>query len=74
MNGYVIVSDYPYAVDGDDGSYTIKELPAGTYTVKAWHEKLGEKTAHVTVPASGSVTADFTFGGTGPPGAGASTS
>jgi len=72
MNGWVIVSDYPYAVDGEDGSYTIKDVPAGTYTVKAWHEKLGEKTAQVKVPASGDVTADFTFSGTGAPGGGAS--
>ncbi len=69
MNGYLIVSDYPYAVDGDNGSYTIKGVPAGTYTVKAWHEKLGEKTAQVTVPDSGDATADFTFSGAGAPGA-----
>jgi plastocyanin len=68
MNGYLVVSDYPYAVDGDDGSYTIAGVPPGTYKVKAWHEKLGEQTAQVTVPASGDATADFTFSGTGAPG------
>ncbi len=68
MNGWLVVSDFPYAVNGADGAYTLKGLPAGTYTVKAWHEKLGEKTAQVTVPASGDATADFTFSGTGAPG------
>ncbi|HYE65408.1 MAG TPA: carboxypeptidase-like regulatory domain-containing protein, partial [Pyrinomonadaceae bacterium] len=50
-----------YAVTGEDGSYEIKGLPAGTYTVAAWHEKFGEKTMQVTVPAKGSASADFTF-------------
>ena len=30
-------------------------VPAGTYTVEIWHERLGTKTAQVTVPPSGSV-------------------
>ena len=63
MSGFIVVADGPYAVVGADGSYTISGLPAGSYTVTAWHEKLGEKTAQVTVPASGDATADFTFSG-----------
>jgi plastocyanin len=62
MNGYVVVTDGPYAVTAKDGSYEIKDLPPGTYTVTAWQEKLGEKTAQVTVPAVGDAKADFTFG------------
>jgi len=62
MHGYVLVVDSPYAVVGDDGKYAVKGLPAGTYTVTAWHEKLGEKTAQVTVPATGDATADFAYG------------
>jgi plastocyanin len=65
MNGWVVVTDSPYAVSGADGTYSIKDLPAGTYTVTAWHESLGQKTAQVTVAASGPGTADFTFSGTG---------
>ncbi len=65
MAGFVVVSDSPYAVVGADGTYGIKGLPAGAYTVTAWHETLGEKTAQVTVPASGDVTADFSFSGGG---------
>ncbi len=65
MSGYIVVSDEPYAVVGQDGTYTIKGLPAGAYTVTAWHEKLGQKTSQVTVPESGEVAADFSFGGAG---------
>lgn len=63
MSGYIVVSDTPYAVSGKDGTFVIKNVPAGTYTLDAWHEKLGQKTAQVTVPATGEVTTDFSFGG-----------
>jgi plastocyanin len=63
MSGYIVVTDSPYAVSGKDGAFEIKNVPPGSYTVTAWHEKLGEKTSQVTVPASGAATADFAFGG-----------
>ncbi|HEY0378682.1 MAG TPA: carboxypeptidase regulatory-like domain-containing protein [Pyrinomonadaceae bacterium] len=62
MKAYIGVVKHPfYAVTKEDGSYEIKGVPAGTYTVVAWQEKGGEKTAQVTVPAKGNVTSDFTF-------------
>ncbi len=67
MKSYVGVLKHPFfAVSGEDGSFTIKNVPAGKYTVVAWHEggTAGtEKTMEVTVPAKGAATADFTFGG-----------
>ncbi|MBI4421795.1 MAG: carboxypeptidase regulatory-like domain-containing protein [Gemmatimonadetes bacterium] len=64
MHAKVFVMDHPFfAVSGDDGSFSIKGLPAGTYTLEAWHEKFGAKTATVTVAAGGAGTASFTFGG-----------
>lgn len=62
MNGWIVVSESPYAVVGQDGTYAIKDIAPGSYTITAWHEKLGEKTQQVTVPASGDATMDFTFG------------
>jgi plastocyanin len=63
MGAFVVVVDGPAAVSGADGAFTIKDVPPGTYTVTAWHEKLGEKTAQLTVPASGAASLDFSFGG-----------
>jgi hypothetical protein len=39
----------------------LKNLPAGTYTLEAWHEKLGTQTTQVTVGAAESKDAAFTF-------------
>jgi len=62
MNAYVGVMSHPfYAVSGEDGSFRITGLPAGTYEIEAWHEKLGTQTMSVTVPDGGSATADFSF-------------
>lgn len=62
MHANVAVLSHPFfATTGPDGSFTITGLPAGTYEIEARHEKLGTKTMSVTVPASGSVSANFTF-------------
>ncbi len=64
MNAYIGVFNHPFfAVTGDDGSFTLKGVPAGDYTVEAWHEKYGSQTAKVKVDASGKATADFKFMG-----------
>ena len=56
------VVDNPfYAVTGDDGTFTIKDLPPGEYELEAWHEKYGTQTATVKVPDSKEVS--FTFKG-----------
>ncbi len=66
MKAYVGVLKHPFfAVSAEDGTFTIKGVPAGTYTVAAWHEGGAtgtEKTMQVTVPAGGSAKADFAFG------------
>jgi len=63
MAAFVVVVDGPAAVTGRDGTFAIPDLPPGTYTVAAWHEKLGERSAEVTVPATGEATVRFAFGG-----------
>jgi len=67
MKAYIGVLKHPFfAVSGEDGTFTIAGVPAGTYTVAAWHEGGAagtEKTMQVTVPANGSGKADFAFGG-----------
>lgn len=68
MKSYVGVTKHPFfAVSAEDGSFTIKGVPPGKYTVVAWHEGGAngtEKTMEVTVAAKGAATADFSFGAT----------
>jgi hypothetical protein len=62
MHAWLGVLDHPFfAVSGTDGSFTIKGLPPGTYTIEAWHEKYGTQTGTVTVAGSASKTQDFSF-------------
>ena len=62
MNAYVGVLNHPYfAVTDAGGTFTLKSLPPGTYTIDAWHEKLGTQTQTVTVGASETKTIAFTF-------------
>jgi hypothetical protein len=66
MKAYIGVLKHPFfSVSAEDGTFTIAGVPAGTYTVAAWHEggpQGTEKTMQVTVPANGSGKADFAFG------------
>jgi plastocyanin len=50
-----------FAVTGTDGTFTLPDLPPGTYTLAAVHEKLGEQDIQVTVPAKSKAKASFTF-------------
>jgi hypothetical protein len=57
-----VVQDHPYfAVTGEDGNFTIADIPPGTYKILAWHEKLGKKQAQVKVAAKGKARVDFAF-------------
>ena len=50
MRGYVVYSKSPlFAVSKADGTFEIKDVPPGKYTVEAWHEKLGTQKAEITV-------------------------
>lgn len=63
MHAHVGVLSHPFfAVSGADGSFSIKGLPPGTYTIEAWHEKAGTQTTTVTIGAGETKTADFSFG------------
>jgi plastocyanin len=63
MTGYVAVATNPFfAVSGSDGSFAIEKLPPGTYTLEAWHERLGTRTAPaVTVTDDQPAKAPFEY-------------
>jgi len=63
MNGYVFVVDNDfYAMPGANGQFTIRGVPPGTYTLKAWHPRVRKEcSTTVTVPASGAATVDVTL-------------
>jgi plastocyanin len=61
MKAYIAVLGSPYfQVTGKDGTYTISNVPPGTYTVTAWHELYGPVTQMVTVGPSEKKTVDLT--------------
>lgn len=63
MRAYANVVEHPFfSVSGDDGTFEIKGLPAGTYTVEAWHERLGSQTQSITISEGApAATATFAF-------------
>jgi len=62
MNAYVGVLDHPYySVTDKDGKFDLKQLPPGTYTIEAWHEKLGTTTQSVTLGPKDTKEVTFTF-------------
>jgi plastocyanin len=64
MSAYVGVLDHPfYAVTSGNGRFQLNGLPPGTYTVEAWHEKLGTQTQTVTIAEKQTSDVAFTFKG-----------
>lgn len=63
MNCIVLVLENPFFASTDDqGRYTIANVPAGTYKLKAWHERLPSSTQEIVVPEHGEIKLDFTLG------------
>ena len=60
MEAYVFVLQNPYfAITDENGQYQIKDVPSGSYKLKAWHNRLKPVTKDVDVAASGELTVDF---------------
>jgi plastocyanin len=63
MRAWLVVVDNPYTVVTDAaGRFQLPDLPAGTYTLRFWHETLGEKQQEVTVQDGGMTTVDVVMG------------
>jgi plastocyanin len=60
MEAFILVMETPYyAVSEKDGSYTVKNVPAGKHTLRIWHEKLKGESVTVEVPEKGEVIVNF---------------
>jgi len=60
MNAWLVVAEHPYyTLTDDSGSFKITGVPPGTYTIRLWHETLGQQTRKVTVKAGEQTKAAF---------------
>lgn len=60
MNAWVVAAEHAYyETTGEDGAFSLTDVPAGTYEVEVWHETLGKLTQTVTVTAD--ATTDISF-------------
>jgi len=64
MHGWLVSTETPYfAVTDNSGSFKLADVPAGSYTVEVWHEKLGKSTQKVTVKAKEDAKVNFEVAG-----------
>jgi hypothetical protein len=62
MHAFIGVLDHPYfAVSHDDGTFEIKNLPPGTYTLAVWTETLGTQERQLAVAPHSKAEANFIF-------------
>ncbi len=60
MSAVILVLDHPwFTKPEDDGTFVIEGVPAGSRTVTAWHERIGEARTGIDVPAGGEVSVEF---------------
>ena len=68
MHCIVLVLPNPYFAKADTkGRFVIKNVPAGTYKLRAWHERFPSQAREITVPAEGEVNVDIALGVGQPP-------
>jgi plastocyanin len=64
MHGWLVATESPYvAVTDNSGNFKLTDVPAGSYTVEVWHEKLGKNTQKVTVKAKEDAKVSFELAG-----------
>lgn len=64
MKAFVGVFDHPYfAISAADGSFTLRHLPPGDYTIAAWHERFGSQSQQISLGEKEEKTLVFTFTG-----------
>jgi plastocyanin len=62
MSAFILVRDNPFWTRPDrNGAFVIADVPAGTWVVKAWHERSGETAETAIVPEDGEVDLPVTL-------------
>lgn len=62
MSAYILVTSSPYfAVTDEKGEFAIDGIPAGTYEIEVWHEKLGSQSRRVTVTGGATLSVDLVY-------------
>jgi len=62
MTAWVVMSPNAFfTTTQEDGAFMLEGVPPGTYTLEAWHETLGTRTAQVTVKEGEQAPASFEF-------------
>lgn len=60
MEAYIVVLQNPYfALTDEKGNYKIENIPAGSYSLKTWHDRLRPVKESVEVPEVDEITVDF---------------
>jgi plastocyanin len=58
---FAVLGTSHFAVTGEDGLFTLPDLPPGKYTVTAWHETYGTRNQEITIVAGQQATVDFIY-------------
>ena len=62
IRGYIFIFDHPYAAVTDaEGTFEMAGLPAGEYTLKAWHEGFGMQEKKINIKSGESVEIEIAF-------------
>jgi hypothetical protein len=62
MEAWIVVTEHPYCVASDEkGAFELTDVPPGTYTLRLWHESLGEAEQQVTVKPNAESRVEFTL-------------
>jgi plastocyanin len=62
MHGtFAVLKNSHFAISGEDGHFTLSNLPPGKYTVTAWHESYGDQMQEVTITGNEAQTLNFVF-------------
>src|SRR5687767_8799435 len=60
MTASIMVFDHPYfRIPGTDGIFALDDVPAGSYQISAWHERIGESVDTIKVEAGRTARVEF---------------